>query len=129
LYYYSSIVNSVAGETSTADQAGIGSVMGKGFGSIIGPDGMAFAGGYAGGYGVGYGGGNIIGGSFLSAFNGASGNVIGGGRVGNFIGGTGTFVPGQNSELLTQQAKGGEVTGPSGSTGGEGGAKASDRVI
>jgi hypothetical protein len=119
--YYSSIVNSVAGQTSTADQAGTGSVMGMGFGSIRGPDGMASAGGY--------GGGNITGGFALTAFNGASGNAIGGGQVGGFGGGTGTFVPGQNSQLLMQQANGGDVTGPRGSTGGGGGAIAFSQAL
>jgi hypothetical protein len=110
--YYSSSVNSVAGESATADQKGTGSVMGMGFGSIRGPDGMASAGGY--------GGGNISGGFALTAFNGASGNAIGGGQIGGFGGGTGTFVPGQNSQAIMQQAKGEEVTGPSGITGGGG---------
>jgi hypothetical protein len=101
---YSSNVDSVAGKTSTADTAGTGSVMGMGFGSIRGPNGMAAAGGY--------GGGNIEGGFSLTAFNGASGNAIGGGQLGGFGGGVGQFVPGQNSNGLT------------GSTGGAGGALA-----
>jgi hypothetical protein len=127
--YYAAGVMSAAGKTATAEQSGSGTVMGMGFGTISGPDGMASAGGR--------GGGNISGGFALSAFNGAFGNAIGGGQVGGFGGGSGQFVPGMNAQAIMNANKTqppiptdvfGNPTGPaptlgfSGSTGGGGGA-------
>jgi hypothetical protein len=107
--FYAAKVNSETGMTATAMQAGTGEVMGMGFGSIVGPDGMASAGGR--------GGGNITGGFNLYAFNGGFGNAIGGGQVGGFGGGSGQFVPGMNAQIINAMDAPAESTGMCGGAG------------